>query len=193
MRTTEFSKYEIRKMGVKFNEATATSFKSADCVGSLEEELDVIVISKKCRGVETKKRPRGAGTGTLNVSLHIPYDIYCGMFDMTRDDLIKGVQGYGSNNFHKEFMLTMEVYNEDNEKLLLAYPRCICAVGPNTNIENGAEEVAEVEMEISIMPDLYGYCRYEAMPGDLDADHSGVANNWMDDFTPTMVNAGPEA
>lgn len=54
MRTTEYSKYEVRKMGIKINGAEA--YKSADCVGSMEEELDVTVLVKKCRGVEKKKR-----------------------------------------------------------------------------------------------------------------------------------------
>lgn len=191
MRTTEYSKYEVRKMGVKI--AGETEYKSADCIGTMEEELDVIVLSKKCRGVEVKKRPRGAGTGTLTVSLHMPYDIYCSMFDMTREDLIKGVQGYGSLNFHKEFAITMDVYNEDDEELLLAYPRCICAVGPNTNIENGAEEVAEIEMEISVMPDENSYCRYECMPDDLEEENAEVATNWMTGFTPELVAVATNA
>lgn len=191
MRTTEYSKYEVRKMGIKISGAAESAYKSADCVGSMEEELDVVVVSKKCRGVEVKKRPRGAGTGTLTVSLHMPYDIYCEMFDMTRDDLIKGVQGYGNLNFHKEFAVTMDVYNEDDEELLLAYPRCICAVGPNTTIENGAEEVAEIEMEIAVMPDENGYCRYECMPDDLEEGKASVATSWMTAFTPSLVAASP--
>ncbi len=187
MTTSVFSKYEVRKMGVKINAASET-FKNADCVGKIDEELDVVVVSKKCRGVEVKKRPRGAGTGTLTVSLHMPYDIYCKMFDMERDDLKHGVQGYGTNNFHKEFALTMDVYNEDNEQLLLAYPRCIVAVAPNTSIENGVEEVAEIEMEIAIMPDDNGYCRYECMPDDLETTDANIAATWLTNFSPALVS-----
>lgn len=185
MRTTVYSKYEVRKMGIKM--ANQQAFKNADCIGSMEEELEVIVLTKKCRGTVQTTRPRGAGTGTLTWSLHMPYDMYCDLFDMVRDDLVKGVQGYGRNNFHKEFAVTMEVYNEDNEQLLLAYPRCIMAVGPNTNVENGAEEVAEIEVEVSVMPDENGYCRYECMPEDIEEANAEIAENWMSAFTPELV------
>lgn len=179
-----FSKFELRKFGVKINGEEA--YTSADCVGTFEEELDVIVVSKKCRGVEVKKRPRGAGTGTVTASLHIPYALYAKMFDMEREDLAAGVQGYGKLNFHKEFSIVADVYDEDDNELLLAYPRAIIATGPNTNIENGAEEVAEVEVEISIMPDDFGYCRYEAVVADLTED-SNIAKTWMTAFAPELV------
>lgn len=179
-----FSKFELRKFGVKITGEEA--YTSADCVGTFEEELDVIVVSKKCRGVEVKKRPRGAGTGTVTASLHIPYALYAKMFDMEREDLAAGVQGYGKLNFHKEFSIVADVFDEDGNELLLAYPRAIIATGPNTNIENGAEEVAEVEVEISIMPDDFGYCRYEAVVSDLTED-SNIAKTWMTAFAPELV------
>lgn len=190
-----FSKYELRKMGVKMKSTTAqtgqSAYKSADCVGTFEEELDVKVVSKKCRGVQVKTRPRGAGTGTITISAHIPYDIYCAMFDMDgRSDLVDGVQGYGSNNFHKEFSIVADVYDEDDNELLLAYPRCIIQTGPNTNIENGAEEVAEIEVEVSVMPDDYGYCRYESVVsalGDQTGENAITPEKWLSGFTPDMV------
>lgn len=188
MYSSVFSKFELRKMGVKVSGTTGSpAYKSADCVGSFEEELDVKVITKKCRGIEVKKRPRGAGTGTITMSAHVPYDIYCAMFDMERSDLKTGVQGYGQNNFHKEFALVADVYDEDDNELLLAYPRCIIATGPNTNIENGTEEVAEIEVEISIMPDDNGYCRYECVLSDLEESSDITPTAWMSSFTPEMV------
>ena len=135
-----YSKYEVRGLAVKVNGEEAAV--RADCVGTLEEELDVFVVEKRCRGVVTVVRPRGAGTGTVNYTGHFPYSLYTKIFDMVREDLKKGVQGYGRENFHKEFCMMFDVYNEDNVEMLLAYPRAIIAVGPNTNIENGAEEVA---------------------------------------------------
>ena len=87
MQTTVFSKYELRKLGIKVSSETSSSYKNADCVGTFEEELDVVVVTKSCRGVEVKRRPRGAGTGTITISMHMPYDIYCSIFSMERDDL----------------------------------------------------------------------------------------------------------
>lgn len=192
MYSSVFSKFELRKMGVKISGSEA--YKSADCVGTFEEELDVKIVSKMCRGVQVKTRPRGAGTGTVTVSAHVPYDIYCEMFDMgERDDLVEGVQGYGSNNFHKEFSIVADVYDEDDNELLLAYPRCIIQTGPNTNIENGAEEVAEIEVEISLMPDDSGYCRYECVVSDLHEGSTIKPDTWMSNFTPDMVKKTPTA
>lgn len=190
-----FSKYELRKMGVKISGSSGSpAYKSADCVGTFEEELDVKVVTKMCRGVQVKTRPRGAGTGTATISAHIPYDIYCAMFDMDgRDDLKEGVQGYGSGNFHKEFSIVADVYDEDDNELLLAYPRCIVQTGPNTSIENGAEEVAEIEVEVSLMPDEYGYCRYEAVVSALASGSTITAANWLSSFTPEMVHEVGEA
>lgn len=188
MYSSVFSKYELRKMGVKMAKATENIFKSADCVGTFEEELNVIIVKKMCRGVEVKTRPRGAGTGTVTASMHIPYDIYCDLFDMGgRDDLAEGVQGYGQNNYHQEFAIVADVYDEDGNELLLAYPRCIMQTGPNTNIENGAEEVAEIEVEISLMPDEDGYCRYECVVDDLPEGTQITPDAWMSEFTTAMV------
>lgn len=182
-----FSKFEARAMGIKV--AGEEAYTHADCIGKVEEELDVKVVTKMCRGVEVKKRPHGAGTGTLTLSLHMPYALYVKMYDMERTDLIKGVQAYGNKNYHKEFAITLDVYDEDGKELLLAYPRCVLATAPNTSIENGAEEVAEIEVEVSLMPDESGYCRYECIAADLETANASIATQWMENFTPSLVAA----
>lgn len=180
---TVFSEYELRETGFKFD--GETEYKHADCVGSCEEELDVIVISKKCRGVVKKKRVRGAGTGKLNISLHMPYSIYTEMYGMSLESLIDGVKAYGTNSRHKEFAIVQHVYDEDDNAKLKAYPRCIMESGVARKIENGAEEVAELEMEISLMPDEYGNCMYEVLESDLT--DSTLKTNWMTKFEPSMA------
>ena len=178
------SEYELREMAIKV--AGSDAYKRCDCVGSSEEELDVIQITKKCRGVTTKTRVKGAGTGTKNISAHVPYDIYNMVYDMCeRADLIEGVSGYGTGNVHKEFAMTERVFDEDGVEKLKAYPRCIMLSGPTRSIENGAEEVAELEMEVSLMPDENGYCMYEAVVSSL-TDES-VAEQWMTAFEPDLV------
>ena len=185
MREIDFSKWELRKFAIKMKNAEA--YKHADCVGTLEEEFEMKTVTKSCRGVVVKKRIKPIG-GTLNMSLRVPYDVYCDMFDMNnRADLVEGVQGYGINNVHQEFSAVGELYNEDDEMLLVAYPNCVNAAGPNTNVENGAEEIAEVELEISIMPDENGYLRYEALPTDLTSGNASIATQWMTNFTPELV------
>ena len=189
MRELDFSKWELRKFAMKT--ANMDTYKSADCVGALEEEFETKRVEKKCRGVVTKVKIKPIG-GTLNLTMHIPYDIYCDMFDMVRDDLIEGVQGYGTDNIHQDFSCVGELYNEDNEMMLVAYPKCVSATGPNTNVENGAEEIPEVELEISLMPDENGYLRYEALPDEISGN-TAIASQWMTAFTPDLVAKATDA
>ena len=179
------SEYELRELAVKVNGSEA--FKHADCVGSAEEELDVVQITKKCRGVTAKTRVKGAGTGTVTISAHVPYDLYNAIYDMSeRADLVEGVEGYGNANVHKEFAMVERVFDEDGIEKLKAYPRCIMLSGPKSSIENGAEEVAELELEVSLMPDANGYCMYQCIVDTLP-EGSEIQSKWMTEFTPDLV------
>ena len=180
-----FSEYELKKMGIKTTGSDA--YKSADCVGSCEEELDTRIISKKCRGITVKKVVRGAGTGKLKLSMHMPYDIYTDVYGMDIDTLIEGVKGYGTNSIHKEFAVTQDVFDEDGVEKFKAYPKCIIETGVARKIENGGEEVAEIELEVSLMPDEYGQCMYEALAADLK--DTTLKTTWMTAFTPALVQA----
>lgn len=184
MRELDFSKWELRRFAIKT--AKMEAYKAADCVGTLEEEFETKRVEKKCRGVVTKVKIKPIG-GTLNLNMHIPYDIYSDMFDMVRDNLVEGVQGYGVDNIHQDFSCVGELYNEDNEMMLVAYPKCVSATGPNTSVENGAEEIPEYELEISLMPDENGYLRYEALSDDLTEASASIAEQWMTNFTPDLV------
>ena len=156
-----------------------------NCVGSSEEELEVKVITKNCRGVVAKKKVKGTGNGTLTESLHVPYNIYNMIYDMVQsDELLEGVVGYGQKSTHPEFALTQKVLDEDDVVKLKAYPRCILESGPKRPVENGAEEVPELELTISLLPDEYGYCMYEAL---ASAVTSTVADTWLTAFTPDLV------
>lgn len=178
-----FSEYDLKEQGIKV--AGASEYKTASCVGSCEEELDVKVTKKKCRGVVIKTRVRGAGTGKLKVSMHMPWDIYTDVYGMDLDDLIEGVKAYGINSVHKEFAITQHVFDEDDAEKFKAYPKCIIETGVVRKIENGAEEVAEIELEISLMADEYGNCMYEALAEELQ--NETVKSKWMTAFEPSMV------
>ena len=155
-----------------------------NCVGSVEEELTAKVITKKCRGVTIKNVVKGTGEGTLTISAHVPYEIFKTAFGMEMDTLKTGVSAYGSKSVHKEFCLTLHVNDEDGEEKYKAYPKCVCAARPTISVENGAEEVAEVEMTVNIMPDENGNGMYEALAEGLD---ESVASAWMSAFTPELV------
>ena len=178
-----FSEYELKEMGIK-TEGTA-EFVAANCVGSCEEELDTRVVSKSCRGVVTKKTVKGAGTGKLTISMHMPWKVYTDLYGMNLDTLIDGVKAYGTNSVHKKFAMTQHVFDEDGVEKFKAYPNCIIETGISRKIENGAEEVAEIELEVSLMPDEYGNCVYEALAEELT--DITAKENWLTNFEPSMV------
>ena len=146
-----FSDYELEELGFKFEEENA--YQSTECVGAVEEEMEVKVITKLCRGVISKERVKGTGRGTVKITVHIPYAIYISMYGMELDTLITGVKGYGRNSVHKNFSMVARVKDEDGAEKLVAYPNCVVKSGKSRKIENGAEEVAQIELEVSVSPD----------------------------------------
>lgn len=178
-----FSEYELRELGMKFKSGTTHSV--MECVGSCEEEMETKVITKACRGVTKKKKVKGTGNGTLKYSLHMPYEDYTKAYGMNLDSLIEGVKAYGSNSIHEEFSITERVLDEDGVEKFKAYPKCIMETGVVRKIENGAEEVAEIELEVSVMPDEYGNGLYEALATELT--DGTIKTKWLSEFTPAMV------
>jgi hypothetical protein len=177
-----FSDFEVDQLGFKFPGSDA--YKSAECIGSYEEELTAKVITKKCRGIVRKKIVKGTGEGTLKISAHIPYDIYTEMYGMNLESLVEGVKGYGQNSVHPNFSLVAHVKDEDGVEKYKAYPNCVIETGKTSKVENGAEEVAEIEIEVSVAPDDHGQGMYEALAEDVD---ESVATAWMTTFTPALV------
>lgn len=177
-----FSDYELREMGIKLEDEEAYS--RADCVGSSEEEMEMKTVTKTCRGVVAKKKNRGTGNGNLKISMHMPYGIYANAYGMNLDTLIDGVKAYGQNSVHKEMAIVQHVFDEDGVEKYKAYPRAVMEKGVARKIENGAEEVAQVELELYLMPDEYGNGMYEALAEELD---EAVATTWMTAFTPELV------
>ncbi len=179
-----FSEYELLEVGFKFE--NGENHKTTECVGSCEDSAEVKVVTKKCRGVVKKKKVKGTGTGTLKLSLHCPWDVWVEMYGMQSEELETGVYGYGQNSHHETFSLTQRVEDEDGNQKLKAYPNCIVETGKSTKIENGAEEVAEVELEISYSPDEYGYGVYEAITSEVTKEE--IKTKWMTAFEPKMAH-----
>lgn len=178
-----FSEFEIKNTSIKF-EGDESAIK-VGCVGSLEETMNSKTITKKCEGVVVKSVTRGDGTGEIKLSLHMRYDLFLKTYGMASDGLIDGVYAYGQNSRHNPFCLTAEAYDEDGNKKLKAYPNCVVTSGMARKIENGAEEVAEIELTASIMPDENGNGMYEAIITEsLD---KSVISSWLTNFTPDLV------
>lgn len=178
-----FSDFELDQMGFKF--ADADAYQSVNCVGSCEEEMESKTITKSCRGTVIKTVSRGTGAGTLKFSAHIPWEVYVEAYGMKLDTLIEGVKAYGRNSIHKGFSIVMHIKDEDGIEKLKAYPNAVITTGVTRKIENGAEEVAELELEVSVMPDDHGNGMYEAIVTELKDET--VKTTWMTAFTPELV------
>lgn len=177
-----FSEFEVLEQHIKV--AGDNTYSTMSCVGSSEEELEVKVITKNCRGRKAKEKVKGTGNGTLKESLHVPYDIYNKMYAMNREELVEGVKAYGQGSSHPEFSITQKVLDEDDEVKYKAYPRCVLEEGPKRSVENGAEEVPELELTIALLPDDNGECMYEALESELDET---IASKWLTEFTADML------
>lgn len=186
-----FSEYELRELAIKFNDEEGT-FTHADCVGSWEDEAETLTVTKNCRGKVAKKRTTGTGSGTVTWSGHVPQDILMKMFDMVREDLAAGVAGYGSDNRHREFTCVGKMLDEDGNVKYVAYPKMVANTYTGS-VENGAEEVAEREIELSYMPDDNGYGKYEVLEKDLGEDANQLKTKWMTAWTSELMQASPAA
>lgn len=183
--TRVFSEYEVRELGFDFGGDEGTV--RVPCIGSMEEEMEVKVVKKYCRGIAKKVRARGTGNGTVKVTAHVPISVFDKMYAMNVAGLKEGVKAYGSNSLHPEFTLTANVFDEDDVEKLKAYPACMVQSNMSRKVENGAEEVAQIELEISVMPDDEGNGLYEVIVDDLTDET--VKQSWMDEFTPALVKA----
>ena len=106
------------------------------------------------------------------------------MFGMEDEILADGVLGYGQNSRHKNFAFVAKVKDEDANVKYIAYPKLIIQSGPTNKIENGAEEVAEIEITATVQPDENGFAKYEALDTILDTTLKG---KWMTEFTSDLA------
>ena len=141
-------------------------------------------MTKNCEGVQVKSVAKGATSGTLNLTLHMRHDLYVEAFGMNDETLKEGIYAYGKNSRHKEFCLVAEVYDEDGNKKLIAYPKAVMASAPSASITNGAEEVAEIEIDVNLFADDDGNVKYVAMVSELTED---LSEQWMTSFDASLV------
>lgn len=178
----EYSEFELQMLNMKIGDAE--TYQECGAVGTAEEELASKTITKKYRGVVVKQRTKGTGAGTLKLSIHMNYEMYCQTFGMVDEELKEGVKAYGMNSKHPTFGLTALILDEDDDQKLKAYPSCTIISSMSRKIDNGTEEVAESELEIAIMPDKYGYGMYEVLAEKASED---VKSEWMSNFNPELV------
>ncbi|GIN86977.1 hypothetical protein J6TS2_33630 [Heyndrickxia sporothermodurans] len=179
----EFDSASITNFGIKFKgEEEAQSF---GCVGQIEGETEMLTKIKKCEGLEVKSKSKPHKM-TLKINAHVKVDPLRKIFGLSNEGLKPGVYAYGSDSKGTDFVLTADVVDdfEDLTKLI-AFPNCSSSTGLTLSIENGADEVAELEMEFTAMIDDNKKCYYEALIEELEDEE--VAENWRKNFSADLV------
>ena len=174
-----YSYFECDQLALKV--AGDSSFTRDDCIGSINVERETKTITKSCRGVVKKRKTKPTGNGNITVSMHIKLELYRKINAMTNEGLQPGVYAFDNTESMPEVALVARVKNEDDDVMFLAYPRCKVEEINALEIENGAEEVAEVEMKFAYMPDDYNKGEYQALADELTGSVL-TADNWMTDF-----------
>lgn len=160
-----YSYFECDQLAMKV--AGDTDYTRDDCVGSLNVERETKTIVKRCRGVVKKRKTKPTGNGTINLKAHIKMSLYRKINAIKNTGLQPGVYAFDNTESMPEFSVTARVKDEDDHVLFLGFPRCKIEEINSLEIENGAEEVAEVEMKISYMPDDYNKGEYHALEVEL--------------------------
>lgn len=175
-----YSYYECDQMAIKV--AGEEQFTRDDCIGSFNVERETKTVTKSCRGVIKKRKTKPTGNGTIELKMHIKLSLYRKMNAMTNEGLQPGVYAFDNTESMPEMVVTARVKDEDDNIMFLGYPRCKVEEINKLEIENGAEEVAEVEMKLSYMPDDYNKGEYQALADELTGKVL-TEQNWMTDFS----------
>lgn len=179
-----YSPYECDQLAIKV--AGDEEYTRDDCIGKLTVERETKTVTKSCRGVVKKRKTKPTGNGTITLSLHIKLALYRAINNMVNEGLQPGVYAFDNTAAMPEFSIAARVKDEDDNVMFKGFPRCKIEEINSLEIENGAEEVAEVEMTVSYMPDDYNKGEYEALETELTGTVLN-ANNWMTDFSSELA------
>ncbi len=182
----EFDSMSFTNVGIQFIEGgiqqTGTKF---GCVGTIEGETEMLEIVKKCEGLEVKKISKPSKM-TMTLSGHLRVDVLRKIFGIKTDGLKAGVWSYGAKSKGKAFILTADVIDEFADlKKMVAFSNCASTTGFKFKVENGADELAETELEFTALKDSNGEFYYEALLDEVDDVQ--VKEKWHTQFTPGLV------
>lgn len=181
-----YSYFECDQLAIKV--AGDEAYTRDDCVGSIEVERETKTVTKSCRGVIKKRKTKATGNGTLTLKMHVKLALYRKLYAMTNEGLQPGVYAFDNTVAMPEASITARVKDEDDNIMFLGYPRAKVEEINTLSIENGAEEVAEVEMKLSYMPDDYNKGEYQALEVELTGKELNE-ENWMTDFSSELAQA----
>lgn len=183
----KFDAMTITNASIQFLGPTQQPGKPFGCIGKLDGETEVKEIIKKCEGIETDKISRPQKMN-MSVSAHIPVEIARKLFGLSTEGLKPGVWAYGSKSKGQKFVFTADVIDEFQDvKKLIAFANCSSTTGMKFSIENGGDEVAELELEFTAMKDEAGEFYYEAMASEVTDQK--IVTDWHTTFNRELVKA----
>lgn len=189
---TTFDEYKVTDASIQWKDATGkvTPGVKMGCTGKLELETEMKTVTKKCEGDEVRHvdiptKITGTWTG------HLPVENLRKVWGLSTDGLKKGVFSYGTKSRQGAGVLAFSVLDLDEvQKMLRAFPNMQFSGGLKWSLENGGEEIAEIEQEFTALKDDNGELFYEALESELDDDD--LKNTWLTTFSPELVKATAE-
>ncbi|MEW4325861.1 phage tail protein [Rossellomorea marisflavi] len=187
----QFAPVRITNASVQFYEGgeqmTGEKFGS---LGSMEGETTLKELIKKEEGQEVAKRTKPEKMD-LTISSHIRTSVIRKVFGISSAGMKPGVYKYGQDSKGVEFVFTADVIDEfEDVTKLIAFPKCVSATGFTFTVENGGDEVALMEVQLTAYPDLMREIYYEAYVGELE--DPTVADKWHTKFDRSLVELTPE-
>lgn len=186
VRIEEFDAVTITGASIQFFEnGTQQEGTKFGCMGSINGETEMRDIVKNCEGVEAKKISKPVKMNNT-VNAHIPVQVARDFFGLSNKDLKPGVWAYGSLSKGKKFVFTADVIDEfEDVTKLIAFVNCTNSTGFRIQIENGGDEVAQLELQFTSLRDELKNFYYEALIDELE--DATVAKQWHEKFTPELV------
>lgn len=188
MPVEHFTPVDVNNVGIQFkNGATYDPGTSFGCVGSLEGEPELKTKELPCGGEILASITKTVYYTIRLTAQRVPLAVLRKVFGLTNEGLKEGVYSYGSNSKSEEFRLTADVVDEfEDVTKMIAFPKASNISGFKIqNIENGAEEVASLELEFRAYKDENGKFYYEGITTEVT--DATVKNQWHTAFTPELV------
>lgn len=183
-----FAEYKVTNGHVRFLESGKyTDAKEVGCTGLLSMETEMRTVTQRCEGaVKNEISVPVKLTGTLRG--HIDVDILRKVFGIDTTGLKKGVYAYGKDSVPGIGAWTWDVYDlTQTDVKKIAIPLMTVTSGFKWSLENGGDEVAELEFEFSAGMDSNGRFYYEAFESEI----ADIKAKWHTEFEPSLVSGTP--
>lgn len=175
-----------------FEEGTQQPGLKFGCLGIIAGETELKEIIKICAGMEKGKVTKPIKMN-LTLTGHVKVAVIRKLFGLSNDGLKPGIYRYSQNTKGKKFVLTADIIDEFQDiTKLIAFPNCVSATGLILTVEGGADEVAQLEIEVTAYPDpasVNGDFYYDAFVQELE--DPTIADTWHTQFDYTLVEAVP--